>query len=203
MSNQTGNSPEDKHLVKLVLDGNTNAFHAIIKNTEGLVAQIVSRMVTNVEDRRDIVQDIYMKAFHRLDSFKFQSKLSTWIGRIAYNACFNWLEKKKLIFPGEAFNEFDMNETSGELFNKPALTLEARADEPVLQKELSGILKTETEKLPPVYQTLIILYHQEELSYVDIVQITGLPEGTVKNYLFRARKMLKENLLSKYKKEAL
>lgn len=203
MSNQTGNSLEDKHLVKLVLDGNSNAFHTIIKNTEGLVIQIVSRMVKNVEDRRDIVQDIYMKAFRSLSGFKYQSKLSTWIGRIAYNTCLNWLEKKKLIFSGNDFSEIDINKSSGELFNKPALLLEAKADEPFLQKELSGILKTETEKLPPVYQTLIILYHQEELSYVDIVQITGLPEGTVKNYLFRARKMLKENLLSKYKKEAL
>jgi len=201
VSNQTGNSLEDKQIVKLVLDGNTNAFHIIIKNTEGLVAQIVSRMVKNVEDRRDIVQDIYLKAFHNLAGFKYQSKLSTWIGRIAYNACLNWLEKKRPILPGNTFNEID--EPAGELFNKPALLSEAGADEHFLQKELSGILKMETEKLPPVYHTLIILYHQEELSYVDIVQITGLPEGTVKNYLFRARKMLKENLLSKYKKEAL
>jgi DNA-directed RNA polymerase specialized sigma24 family protein len=54
-----------------------------------------------------------------------------------------------------------------------------------------------------VYQTLIILFHQESMNYEDLSQITGLPEGTVKSSLFRARKMLKEKLLSKYQKEAL
>ena len=57
--------------------------------------------------------------------------------------------------------------------------------------------------LSPIYKTLIMLYHNEELSYEEISQITELPEGTVKNYLFRARKALKERLLVKYKKEEL
>jgi RNA polymerase sigma factor (sigma-70 family) len=71
------------------------------------------------------------------------------------------------------------------------------------QKQLCAILKIEMDNLSPVYKTLITLYHNEELSYAEIAQITELPEGTVKNYLFRARKTLKDNLLLKYKKEAL
>ena len=71
------------------------------------------------------------------------------------------------------------------------------------QKELSGILRKEIERLPVTYQTLITLFHQESMSYDELSQITGLPEGTVKSSLFRARKMLKENLLSRYQKEAL
>ena len=65
------------------------------------------------------------------------------------------------------------------------------------------ILKSEIERLSPVYQTLITLYHNEELSYEEIAGITQLPEGTVKNYLFRARKSLKDSLLSKYTKNEL
>jgi RNA polymerase sigma-70 factor (ECF subfamily) len=72
-----------------------------------------------------------------------------------------------------------------------------------LQKELNRLLQTEIERLPPLYQTLIGLYHQEELPYLEIARITGLPEGTVKSYLFRARKQLKETILSVYKKEKL
>jgi RNA polymerase sigma factor (sigma-70 family) len=85
--------------------------------------------------------------------------------------------------------------SAGELYNEPEI--------PYIQKELSGILEVEIEKLPAVYRTLVSLYHQHDLSYDKMAQITGLPEGTVKSYLFRARKKLKENLLSKYKKEAL
>jgi RNA polymerase sigma-70 factor (ECF subfamily) len=73
----------------------------------------------------------------------------------------------------------------------------------IFQKEVKAILQKEIDKLPVIYQTLITLFHHESMSYEELTQITGLPEGTVKSHLFRARKMLKENLLSKYKKEAL
>ncbi len=64
-------------------------------------------------------------------------------------------------------------------------------------------MRAEIEKLPPIYRTLITLYHNEELTYEEIIQITTLPEGTVKNYLFRARKALKDGLLRQYKKDEI
>lgn len=73
----------------------------------------------------------------------------------------------------------------------------------LFNKELAQILRTEIEKLPPLYKTLITLFHNEELSYIEITRITGLSEGTLKSYLFRARKKLRENILLHYKKEAL
>jgi len=82
----------------MILHGKTEAFAQIILRTEGLVAQILSRMIVVQEDRKDLAQDIYMKAFHKLQDFKFQAKLSTWIGQIAFNTCLNWLEKKKTAF---------------------------------------------------------------------------------------------------------
>ena len=95
-----GDNPPDRRLVEKVLNGNTSSFGEIITNTERLVAQIVFRMVDNVEDRKDLAQDIYLNAFRNLRQFRFQSKLSTWIGRIAYNTCLNYLEKKKFVLPG-------------------------------------------------------------------------------------------------------
>lgn len=204
MCNQTGNIQAEKQLVDQILLGDAHAFKTLIKNTEGLVAQIVSRLIPNAEDRKDIVQDVYMKAFHKLNEFRFQSRLLTWIGQITYNTCINWLEKKKLVFPGSLHEDPDDTGTSAAMLNNPSTTGQgAQTDAPVIQKELSGILRMATTRLPPLYQTLITLYHKEELSYAELVQITGLPEGTVKNYLFRARKMLKEDLLATYKKEAL
>jgi RNA polymerase sigma-70 factor (ECF subfamily) len=73
----------------------------------------------------------------------------------------------------------------------------------IFQKDLSEILQAEIEKLDPIYKTLITLFHNEELSYDEIAQITDLPEGTIKSYLFRARKALKKSLLMNYKKEEL
>ena len=193
----------DQPLVEMVLKGNTNAFKTIMKNTEDLVAQIVFKMIPIAEDRKDIAQDIYLKTFQKLNTFQFRSKLSTWIAQIAYNTCFSYLEKKKLIFPGNDMDDNGEGEHLLEILRNKIAPVKSETENIIFQKELSGILKSEIDKLSPVYKTLITLYHNEELSYSEIGEITSLPEGTVKSYLFRARKTLRKNLLLTYKKEAL
>jgi RNA polymerase sigma-70 factor (ECF subfamily) len=197
------NKVADQPLVEMVLRGDINAFKAIMKNTEGLVAQIIFKMIPDAEDRKDIAQDIYVKTFQKLNTFKFRSKLSTWIGQIAYNTCLSYLEKKKLIFPGNDEQDTESGDERLEILNSRITLLINEIENSIFQKELSEILKTEIDKLPLVYRTLITLFHNEELSYAEIAVITSLPEGTVKSYLFRARKTLRNNLLLNYKKEAL
>lgn len=201
MGYKNENNFTDKYLIEKVLSGNTGAFSTIIKNTERLVAQIVFKMITNNEDREDIAQDIYLKTFKKLESFKFQSKLSTWIGQIAYNTCLNYLKKKKLIFLEYNFDNETHDQALENFGNK--INLDNETEKQLFQKELSQILIIEIEKLQPIYKVLINLYHNEELSYIEISQITQLPEGTVKNYLFRARRTLKENLLLAHKRVEL
>jgi len=191
----------DKVLIDRVLCGETRAFGVIIKNTEKLVAQIVFKMIPVSEDRKDIAQDVFLKAFHNLPGFKFQCKLSTWIAQIAYNTCLSWIEKKKPFLYGTTTDDEFYFEPENGAYHRASN--ENESENRVSEKELSGILRREIDLLPSVYQTLIILYHHEFLSYEVLSRITGLPAGTVKSYLFRARKMLKEKLLSKYKKEAL
>jgi RNA polymerase sigma factor (sigma-70 family) len=184
----------DNTLVDRVLKGDTAAFSLIISNTERLVAHIVFKMISHEEDKKDLAQDIYLKAFHKLSTFKFQSKLSTWIGQIAYNTCFTYLEKKKLIF-------FDDHYADDETRDGPFADTDTEGD--FFNDELAQILQIETAKLSPVYKTLITLFHKEELSHAEIAVITQLPEGTIKSYLYRARQLLKNNLLQTYKKEEL
>jgi RNA polymerase sigma factor (sigma-70 family) len=204
VSNKIENNLTDQHLIDQVLSGNTNAFGIIIKKTEGLVAQIIFKMINNVDDRKDIAQDVYLKTFNKLSDFKFQSKLSTWIAQITYNTCLSYLEKKKLFFPDNIFPENESADDALELMSAKSMNSFNNETETLIShKELSVILKSEIEKLSPVYKTLITLFHNQELSYQEISKITELPEGTVKNYLFRARRTLKENLLLQYKKEEL
>lgn len=189
MNVQNHYNQQDRILIGKVLGGDADAFGTVIKNTEGLVAQIVYKMIGNKEDRRDIAQDVYLKTYKNLSSFRSEAKLSTWIARIAYNACLNYLEKKKLLL----VDNIDFTEKLAG--NNTTFELD--------QKESSVIVSAAIEKLPPILKTLITLYHNEDLSYAEIQQITNLPEGTIKSYLFRARKALKENLLQHYKKEEL
>ncbi|MBS1915260.1 MAG: sigma-70 family RNA polymerase sigma factor [Bacteroidetes bacterium] len=200
MNTKTENSLTDQQLVNKVLHGDTASFSIIIKNTEALTAQIVFKMINNSEDRRDIAQDIYLKAYAKLSGFRFQSKLSTWIAQIAYNTCLNYLQKKKLVFPDNKYPDKNDEEFLEVISTNP---LHDEVENEISKKELTGILRTEIENLPPIQKTLITLYHNEELSYEEIARVTELPEGTVKSYLFRARKALKENLLKQYKKEEL
>jgi len=127
--------------------------------------------------------------------FKFESKLSTWIARIAYNRCINYLEKKKTplvddLSPAEEFIETQPDDS----FMPDTFTE---------HQDRSFRLQMEIKKLPVQFRTILTLFHLDELKYNEIAEIMGLPEGTVKSYLFRARKLLKEKLMSKYKPEEL
>jgi RNA polymerase sigma factor (sigma-70 family) len=195
---QPRNILTDRQLVDKVLRGEMQAFSQLIGMTEGLVARIVHQLIRNEEDRKDVAQDVYLKVYQHLKGFKFQSKLSTWVGQIAYNTCLNRLQKRQLAIYDPPASDSDDPDGGGrpELFRA-----EEETDRMLLLKERRGILAAAIARLPPLYQTLISLYHQEELSYQEIAGITGLPEGTVKSYLFRARKQLKETMF--YKKEKL
>lgn len=193
----------DQLLIERVLRGDTEAFKLIVKNTEGLVTQIIFKMIPNSEDRKDIAQDVYLKSFQNLSGFRFRSKLSTWVGQITYNTCINYLEKKKLVSLDTSYDYDKPDSEELEILNYKTRQFINENEDPIFKKERSEILKSEMDKLSPVFKTLITLYHNEELSYSEISEITRLPEGTVKSYLFRARKTLKDSLLRTYKKEEL
>ena len=138
MDQKEPHSPTDRILVERVLGGNTRAFGIIIKNTEGLVGQILFRMISNREERADIAQDIYLKVFQKLGSFRFQSKLSTWIARIAYNTCVNQLEKNKTVATANYY-EIPIENDGENQANRPEF-----ADPGDLEEDLMGA----SQKLP-------------------------------------------------------
>lgn len=191
----------DKELIKRILEGDAQVFKLLISNTQGLVLQIIYKMISNPEDRKDLTQEVYLKIYAKLASFKFKSKLSTWIGAICYNTCLNFLEKKNI--PILNVVDEDGKEAWETIEAKTYGSFDNQTERYIFRKDRAQILANEIEKLPPLYKTLITLFHQEELSYKEIAKITSLPEGTLKNYLYRARKQLKKNLLVNYKKEDL
>lgn len=186
MSNES-NHFSDKVIVTNILNGNTQSFALVVNNTEKLVTHIVRKMTTNEDDQKDLVQDIYLKVYKNLPGFQFKSKLSTWIANIAYNTTVNYLQKKKIPII-EIENTRDNNFV---ITDNPELE--------TLKTETVDILHAEIAKLPPLYRTLITLYHLDELPNKEIAEITSLPEGTIKSYLSRARKILKDNINQHHK----
>ncbi len=182
-------------MVAQILSGRTDEFETLIERYKKLVAHIVFKMVTIEADREDVCQEVFVKVYQKLGSFKFESKLSTWIATIAYNTSLNYLEKKRVPLVDDLMPE----ENGLERLAAEDFSPEDDTD----RRNLSEVLIEEIDKLPVQYGTILVLYHLEEMPYRDIAEITGMPDGTVKSHLFRARKLLKDRLLAKYKMEDL
>jgi RNA polymerase sigma factor (sigma-70 family) len=184
---------DDRALVSRVLAGDMQAFMQLIKQHERLVAHMVGRVVKSEEDREEICQDVFLKVHEKLPEFSFQSKLSTWIGTIAYRHAINHLRKQKMLYSDipdeEAFTRKFVEES-----NPETVTEEKDMDEFILKL---------VDQLPPQYKIVLTLYHLEGLHYPEIAEVTNMPEGTVKNYLFRARNLLKEKVKTYLGKEEL
>jgi len=181
---------DPKALIEKIKAGDTNSFQILIEQYQRLVGHIVVRMIHQKDDREDICQEVFIQVYQNLGNFKFESKLSTWIARIAYNRCINYLEKKKT----SLFDDRSIVEETLETFPDN----QAQPDQIAETTDLSSRLQVEIERMPIQFRTIVTLYHLEEMKYHEIAKILQLPEGTVKSYLFRARKLLKERLMKKY-----
>lgn len=186
---------DDRALVKRILAGDKVVFRTLIDRYQRLVSHIVFRMVFNNADQEDICQEVFLKVYESLPGFRFESKLSTWIARIAYNTSVSHLEKMKAHLCDNVCTE---NEPLEEISDRSVLP-----DQYAETRDLSLHLAREIDKLPVLYGTILSLYHLEAMSYNEIRQIMQLPEGTVKSYLFRARRLLKKRLLAQYQREEL
>lgn len=186
---------DERNLVRDILDGDASAFERLVGRYQGLVIHIVYRMITGREEREDLCQEVFMRIYRNLAGFRFQSKLSTWIARVAYNTCMNQLDKKREILLADLWPDL---ETCDDLSGN-AETPDKIAE----TSDISSRLRTEIDQLPVAYRTILTLYHLDQLTYKEIGRIMDLPEGTVKSHLFRARKQLRARLLSRYRREDL
>lgn len=185
----------ERALIQQILNGDTEAFRSLVANYQRLVGHIVFRMVPQPADHEDLCQDVFLKVYQNLASFGYQSKLSTWIGRIAYTTCLNYLKKKRVPLFDDTTPEHASLEHQG--------GTDDPSDRTAVRTDLSQRLRQEVDGLPLKYRTILTLYHLDQLSYAEIGAIMDLPEGTVKSHLFRARKLLKERLMNKYPQEEL
>lgn len=186
---------DENALIQQILDGQVDEFQQIIVKYQRLVWHLVAKIVKSEPDREDVCQDVFIKVYKNLRSFKFESKLSTWIGRIAYNSAINFIQKKK----PELYEDISPEGVTLDSLAGPEENPESVAG----NQNVSEILKSEIMNLPIQYKTILTLFHLDEMNYNEISEIAKLPIGTVKSHLFRARKLLKDRLELKYKKEDL
>ena len=184
-------SAADEQLAQEALAGSQRAYRELVHRFERPVFNLVARMVRDRTLAEDLTQDAFVKAFSRLDSYQpGQGKFSNWLFKIAHNTAIDHLRRSRLdTVP------IDAGEKEGADFH--SLLSDPDAPTPLdraVTTDLGAALAAAVERLRPEYREVIVLRHQEGMAYEEIADISGLPLGTVKTYIHRARKELAELL---------
>lgn len=176
----------DVELVASAIAGGESGFEELVRRYQRPIVSYVYRMLNDYESALDVTQEVFIKVYNSLERYSAEYKFSTWLYRIAHNAAIDHMRRNP------------QNSQSIETENAEGayeLQIESSLPSPETERERSE-WRTEIEAvvkcLPAAYRDLILLRHSQDLSYDEIAAITGLPLGTVKNRLFRAREMMRE-----------
>lgn len=171
--------PEDSELVAATLGGNPEAFATLVERYDRSVYHLAYRTMHDTEEARDATQEAFFKAYRSLSTFKPGAKFSTWIFAIAYHACCDRLNRRKRY--------------SSEPLPERADSSPGPAEAAIASDEARR-LHTAIALLPEKYRTVITLYHLQGKQYDEIASVLGVPMGTVKTHLFRAKEQLRKLL---------
>ncbi len=172
----------DEAIAARVQNGDADAFSVLLERYEKKIFRYAGKFLSHPDDIKDIVQDVFVKAYVNIKSFDASRRFSPWIYRIAHNEFINALKKKKA--ERISFIDFDL------LLPHPAAaeTADADVDRQDLRRLLDGCL----EKMPAKYREPLILYYFEEMSYREIADVIHLPISTIGIRLQRGKLMLKK-----------
>lgn len=166
---------DEKELIARILDGHAEDFGYFLERYSHEAFAIMVRLVPQQEDAEELVQDAFVRAFNRLDTFEGRSSFSTWICRIAYNIAISWLRKQRM-----KYLSIDDN---------PELS-DTEIDEAFDDESLIENLTRAVALLKPDEQTLITLYYYDNLPLNDIAYILDVEPNTLATRLHRIRRKL-------------
>jgi len=176
---------QDEELIRIILHGNGELYAEIVERYQSKLYRTAYHYTQNIEDARDLTQEIFIKAYNSLAGFKRGSSFSTWLYRIAVNHCIDWSRKKK---PRQ--HEVD---TVVDLYHK-----EGSPEDHFLRLESAAEIQGAVRSLPEIYSTVLLLYYFEDFTPREIADILDTSKRTVETRLFRGRKLLRESLQSRW-----
>ena len=187
-------SAEDAALIQSFLYGKKGAFDDLVLRHQDRVFNLCYRFFGDHSEANDMAQEIFIKVYRSMGSFRFESGFSTWLYRIAVNTCRNRLKSmdyrfKKMVGSINGKQNPGMDDTVREFpdeSHSPASRLEAKERSSLIQQSIDGLSSDK--------KTVVILRDIEGLSYEEIAGITGFSLGTVKSKLSRARLALRKKL---------
>ncbi|MFH1372818.1 MAG: sigma-70 family RNA polymerase sigma factor [bacterium] len=180
----------DTELIAKALNGSQPAFRGLAERHRASVFHIVFKIVRDNETAQDLVQETFMKAFSSLASYRPEYRFSTWLYKIAANCSIDHLRKKRI----QALSldrQFD-DKNGGRSLEVADYSYHPGRD--LERKEQRIGIEEAIASLPPKYREVIIYRHKDDKSYEEIAELLGIPIGTVKARIFRARELLKKKL---------
>ena len=181
---------DDRAVVEAVLRGQQHRFADLVGRYQSQIINYTCRMLGNYEDAVDLSQDVFLKAYSALGSYRPQYPFAAWLFRIARNAAIDEIRKRRLHTVSlDAPVEFDDGSAGREV--------ESEGRDPqdsYLGLEFADRISGAINELPEKYREPIVLRHAAELSYEEIAEALELPLGTVKTRIFRARDALRKSL---------
>ena len=183
----------DAELVRGALGGSEAAFREIVERYQRPVFGVIVRVVRDQARGEELAQDAFVKAFRALHTYDPGRKFSAWLLTVAHHVAIDEVRKGSLNTVSLEMLTPPGDDGSGRAFD----VADAKAPTPAVQAErgeLAVALRTAISRLRPEYRELVSLKYEQELEYEDIVDITGMPMGTIKSSLHRARKELQEQL---------
>jgi RNA polymerase sigma-70 factor (ECF subfamily) len=185
----------DKDLVGKIRNGDHDSFKVMIENHQRLIINTCKGFLHNDEDAHDVAQDVFIEAYRSIKKFRGDSKISTWLYRIAVNRSLNFIRDNR---KHKQVNDIDLMYSKGEkhpeIESNPLLP-----DTELENRERSVVLFNAIDELPKKQKTAFILNKYENLSYKEISEIMNRSITAVESLLFRAKKNLQKKLLNYYK----
>lgn len=178
----------DLDLIESVKQGDVQSFGQLVDRHKARAMTLAVRMLKTTEEAEEAVQDAFVRAYQSLPAFEGRSSFATWLYRIVFNVCSTALRRKRPV------DVRSLEARADDGFPEPA-DQDAGPDTVVESEELKEIVSEAIDALPTNYAGIVTLFFLQERSYEEIVDITGLPLGTVKVRLFRARAMLRTEIL--------
>jgi len=186
-------SEQDRELVERALKGDQAAYNQLVEKYRNALTRHVQRMVRQQGEVDDLVQECFIKAFSALSSYSTDYAFSTWLYKIATNHTIDFLRKKKL---STLSIDRPIQTKDGEVeYELPDVSY--RPDRHIVEDERRELIQEAINQLPPKYNRVIVMRHQQEKSYEEIARELDLPLGTVKAHIFRARALLYKYLRDK------
>ncbi|HKL08897.1 MAG: sigma-70 family RNA polymerase sigma factor [Bacteroidales bacterium] len=183
--NLSEKAKHDYKLVELAVKGDEKAYAELLGRYKDAIYYMLLKMVNNKSDAEDLTIEAFGKAFKNLAQYTPNYAFSTWLFKIATNNCIDFIRKKKA-------NLISLDHSSDEQEN---ITTPLQSDSPdpeedMIKSQRMALTRNVVSKLKPRYRTLVELRYFKEYSYEEIANELGLPIGTVKAQLFRARELL-------------